>query len=247
MAKLTINTTQNIEIDFKVASVGERMLAFILDMIFKILYLIVFYYLDYLFKLSNYFMQDVWSFNAYWIIVSIPLIFYSFFFETFLQGLTPGKKILGIKVIKIDGYQATVIDYFVRWILRVLDIVASNGVVAVCSVIFTDKSQRLGDIFAGTTVISTKSRIHLSTTIFQEVEEEYKPLLPQVIRLSDADIGVVKEIYLKYKGNQDFSLIKALARKLESELGIDKRKLEMSNQEFVELVLKDYSHCTSKE
>ncbi|MBB1140919.1 RDD family protein [Myroides sp. WP-1] len=247
MAKLTINTTQNIEIDFKAASVGERMLAFILDMIFKVLYLIVFYYLDSLFKLSNYFTGDVWSFNAYWIIVSIPVIFYSFFFETLLQGVTPGKKILGIKVIKIDGYQATVLDYFVRWILRVLDIVVSNGVVAVFSVIFTTRSQRLGDIFAGTTVISTNNRIHLSTTIFQEVEQEYQPLLPQVIRLSDADIGVVKEIYLKYKSNKDFSLIKALARKLESELGVDKRKLEMSNQEFVELVLKDYSHCTSKE
>ena len=247
MAKLTINTTQNIEIDFKAASVGERMLAFILDTLFKILYLIVFYYIDHVFKLSNYFMSDMWSFNAYWIIVSIPIIFYSFIFELVLQGLTPGKMILGIKVIKIDGYQATAVDYFVRWILRVLDVVVSNGVVAVFSIIFTDKSQRLGDIFAGTTVISTKERINISTTIFQEVEQEYIPLLPQVIRLSDADIGVVKEIYLKYKTSQDFSLIKALARKLESELDIDKGKLAMNNQEFVELVLKDYSHYTSKE
>ncbi|MDM1407110.1 RDD family protein [Myroides sp. DF42-4-2] len=247
MAKLTINTTQNIEIDFKAAAVGERILAFILDMIFKILYLIVFYYVNSLFKLSSYFSADVWSVNAYWLVVSLPVVFYTVFFEVIMQGETPGKKILGIRVIKIDGYQATVVDYFVRWILRVLDILASNGIVAIFSIIFTQNSQRLGDILAGTTVVSTKNRIHIGTTIFREVEEEYVPVLPQVIRLSDADIGVVQEIYLRYKASRDFSLIKALARKLESELEIDSATLELSNQQFVELVLKDYSHFTGKE
>ncbi len=247
MAKLTINTTQNIEIDFKAAAIGERILAFMLDMIFKVLYMIVFYYVDHLFQWSDYFNSDSWSYNAYWVVVALPIIFYSVFFEVAMQGETPGKKIMGIKVIKIDGYQATIVDYFVRWIMRVLDILASNGIVAIFSIIFTQNSQRLGDIFAGTTVISTKNRINIGTTIFREVEEEYIPVLPQVIRLSDADIGVVQEIYLRYKGSQDFSLIKALARKLESELGIDKGKLELSNQAFVELVLKDYSHYTGKE
>lgn len=247
MAKLTINTTQNIEIDFKAASVGERILASMLDLIFKALYLIVYFYVDRLFSWSDYFAGDAWSRNAYWVVVSLPIIFYSLFFEVVMQGSTPGKKIMGIKVIKIDGYQATIVDYFVRWILRVLDIVTTNGIVAIFSIIFTNNSQRLGDIFAGTTVISTKNRIPLSATIFQEVEQTYVPLFPQVIRLSDADIGVVKEIYLKYKGNRDFSLIKSLARKLESELSIDRGKLELNNQEFIEVVLKDYSHFTGKE
>ncbi|WP_158963881.1 RDD family protein [Myroides fluvii] len=247
MAKLTINTTQNIEIDFKAASVGERILACLLDMIFKVLYFIVFYYMDTIFHFSNLIPTDIWSINAYFIIISIPIIFYTVIFEIVMQGMTPGKKILGIKVIKIDGYQATVVDYFIRWIFRVIDLYVGNGLIAVIGVISSSKSQRLGDFFAGTTVISTKNRVSLSTTIFQEVEQEYKPLLPQVIRLSDADIGVVKEIYLKYIKSRDYSLIKALANKLESELSIDKGQLALNNQEFVELVLKDYSHFTSKE
>ncbi|MGS4344546.1 RDD family protein [Myroides odoratus] len=247
MAKLTINTTQNIEIDFKAASVGERILAFLLDLIFKTLYFIVVYYLDTLFHFSSLFPNDFWSINAFFILVSIPIIFYTVFFEIVMQGTTPGKKILGIKVIKIDGYQATVVDYFVRWIFSVLDFFVGNGLVAVVCILTTSKSQRLGDFFAGTTVISTKNRVSLSTTIFQEVEQEYQPLLPQVIRLSDADIGVVKEIYLKYVSNQDFSLIKALATKLESELGVNRGQLALNNKEFVEVVLKDYSHFTGKE
>ncbi|MDM1044510.1 RDD family protein [Myroides sp. 1354] len=247
MAKLTINTTQNIEIDFKAASIGERILAFLLDMIFKILYFIVFYYLNTIFHFSNLFPDDIWSINAFFILISIPVIFYTVIFEVLMQGSTPGKKILGIKVIKIDGYQATVVDYFIRWIFRVIDLFIGNGIIAVISILATSKSQRLGDFFAGTTVISTKNRVSLSTTIFQEVEQEYKPLLPQVIRLSDADIGVVKEIYLKYIKSRDYSLIKALANKLESELKVDQGQLALNNQEFVELVLKDYSHFTGKE
>lgn len=247
MAKLTINTTQNIEIDFKAASIGERILAFLLDMIFKILYFIVFYYLNTIFHFSNLFPNDIWSINAFFILISIPVIFYTVIFEVLMQGSTPGKKILGIKVIKIDGYQATVVDYFIRWIFRVIDLFIGNGIIAVISILATSKSQRLGDFFAGTTVISTKNRVSLSTTIFQEVEQEYKPLLPQVIRLSDADIGVVKEIYLKYIKSRDYSLIKALANKLESELKVDQGQLALNNQEFVELVLKDYSHFTGKE
>lgn len=247
MAKLTINTTQNIEIDFKAASIGERILAFLLDMIFKILYFIVFYYLNTIFHFSSLFPDDIWSINAFFILISIPVIFYTVIFEVLMQGSTPGKKILGIKVIKIDGYQATIVDYFIRWIFRVIDLFIGNGIIAVISILATSKSQRLGDFFAGTTVISTKNRVSLSTTIFQEVEQEYKPLLPQVIRLSDADIGVVKEIYLKYIKSRDYSLIKALANKLESELKVDQGQLALNNQEFVELVLKDYSHFTGKE
>lgn len=203
--------------------------------------------MDTIFHFSRVFPDDFWSINAFFILISIPIIFYTVFFEIAMQGSTPGKKIVGIKVIKIDGYQATVVDYFVRWIFRVIDLLIGNGIVAVVAILVTSKSQRLGDFFAGTTVVSTKNRVSLSTTIFQEVEREYQPLLPQVIRLSDADIGVVKEIYLKYIQRKDYSLIQALANKLESELGVDKRQLALNNQEFVEVVLKDYSHFTGKE
>ena len=41
MSELTINTTQNVNINFTAASVGERLGAFLLDMLIKIAYLIV--------------------------------------------------------------------------------------------------------------------------------------------------------------------------------------------------------------
>ena len=38
MSQIAINTSQNVNINFNVASVGERMLAFIIDLLIKIAY-----------------------------------------------------------------------------------------------------------------------------------------------------------------------------------------------------------------
>lgn len=244
MANLTIKTTQNIEIDFLAASLGDRILAFIIDMAIKIVYIIAVLFMFMTINLGQYgesISVLVWG------LFSLPVIFYSLFFEVATQGLTPGKKVLKIKVLKIDGYQATFSDYFVRWILRVLDIVASTGVIAIISIIFTKDSQRLGDILGGTTVISTKEHVSLSASIYQEVEIKYVPKIPQVIKLSDTDIGVIKDILNRYLENKDYVLIKSLAMKLEVELGIDKTKLAINNEDFVRLVLKDYNHFTGRE
>ncbi len=244
MANLTIKTTQNIEIDFIAASLGDRILAFAIDMIIKVLYAITVFFI---FSYLNIGQYNESTAVIIWFTFSIPIVFYSLFFEVTTQGLTPGKKVLKIKVLKIDGYQATFSDYFIRWILRVIDLVASTGVVAIISIIFTKDSQRLGDILGGTTVISTKERVSLSSSIYQEVEEDYMPKIPQVIKLSDADIGIIKDILNRYLENRDFNLIKTLVQKLELELGIDRTELNINNEEFVRLILKDYNHFTGRE
>ncbi|WP_010253590.1 RDD family protein [Myroides injenensis] len=243
MANLTINTTQNINIDFKNASIGERILAFLLDSVFKILYLIAIFYVLVKSKIIEGFSDD-WSRGAFILIVCLPVILYTLFFEVILQGATPGKRIMKIRVIKIDGYQATIADYFIRWIMRLVDIYIVSAFIGVIAIVSSKKNQRLGDMLAGTAVISTKERIGLSATIFQEVESEYVPVFPQVLTLTDNDIRIVKETLLNYKTNRDARLLERLCDKLISVLGVNKR--DLSNQEFIELVLKDYNYLASR-
>lgn len=243
MANLTINTTQNINIDFKNASIGERILAFLLDSVFKILYLIAIFYVLVKVKIIDSFSDD-WSRGAFILIVCLPAILYTLFFEVILQGATPGKRIMKIRVIKIDGYQATIADYFIRWIMRLVDIYVVSAFIGVIAIVSSKKNQRLGDMLAGTAVISTKERIALSATIFQEVESEYIPVFPQVLTLTDNDIRIVKETLFNYKTNRDARLLERLCDKLVSVLGVNKR--ELSNQEFIELVLKDYNYLASR-
>src|SRR5690606_34099611 len=104
-----------------------------------------------------------------------------------MEGQTPGKKLMKIKVVKIDGYQASFADYMIRWVFRIVD-VSFAGVVGLISMIVSKNNQRLGDIASGTAVISLKNNINISHTILENIHENYVPSFPQVIALSDNDM-----------------------------------------------------------
>jgi uncharacterized RDD family membrane protein YckC len=45
MSQIAINTSQNVNINFNIASVGERMLAFIIDLLIRVAYIVIILYL----------------------------------------------------------------------------------------------------------------------------------------------------------------------------------------------------------
>src|SRR5690606_39594735 len=104
----------------------------------------------------NYF--DSWESMTVSFIIFSPIIFYTLVCESLMSGQTIGKKIMKIRVIKIDGYQASFGDYLVRWLFRVVEIVIFQGVIAVMAIIFSGKNQRLGDTVSGTAVVSLKNK-----------------------------------------------------------------------------------------
>jgi len=66
--------------------------------------------------------MDQWSQIAINTVLSFPVMFYTLVLESLLQGQTIGKRALKIRVVKIDGYQATFSDYVVRWFFRIVDV-----------------------------------------------------------------------------------------------------------------------------
>ena len=108
MSELTINTTQNVNINFTAATVGERILSFLVDFAIKIAYCLVvygifFYWLRLFDKMQQ---MDTWSRIAIMLLFFMPVMFYSLVLETVFEGQSIGKKLIKIKVVKIDGYQA---------------------------------------------------------------------------------------------------------------------------------------------
>ena len=124
MTQIAINTTQNVQINFTAAGVGDRILAYLLDLLIKIAYGIVIYGIFfYLLGINNYLdSTDQWSRMATILIFALPIIFYTIVLESIFEGQTVGKKLLKIKVVKIDGYQATFAEYLIRWFMRIIDI-----------------------------------------------------------------------------------------------------------------------------
>jgi uncharacterized RDD family membrane protein YckC len=244
MSELTINTTQNVNINFTAASVGERLGAFLLDMLIKIAYLIVVgYFIFNLMGLSNWLEKlDRWSSMAIIMLFYLPYAFYSLTLECLLEGQTLGKRIVKIKVVKIDGYQASFGDYLMRWLLRLIDIWTNMGVIGLISLVVSEKTQRLGDMSAGTAVISLRNKVTINSTILEDIGEEYVPIYPLVIKLSDNDVRIIKETFTIAIAKNDFEMITKLKNKVETVTGI--KNQSGNNNDFIRTVLKDYNYYT---
>ncbi|WP_461532377.1 RDD family protein [Sinomicrobium sp.] len=243
MAELQINTTQNVNISFTAASIGERILAYAIDFLIKIAYVVVVFQLADLLGVDQVVKDmDQWSFIAVILTFLIPVIFYTLVFESLLEGQTPGKRLLKVKVVKIDGYQASFGDYLIRWFFRLVDINMMGGVVAIVGIVSSDKSQRLGDMTAGTSVISLKDKVSISHTILENLQEDYQPVYPSVIRLSDNDIRIVKDTYYSARKSGDRELLIKLKEKVEDV--IQAPAAEPTVGAFIERVLKDYNYFT---
>lgn len=243
MAEIQITTTQNVVLSFKVADLNLRAFAWLIDVVIKIAYLWLMgvFFDDFLNFSLGY---DYWSKIALDIIISIPVTFYTFFQETFFEGQTVGKKVLNIKVLKIDGYQTNLLDFFIRWIMRIVDVFASLGVVALISIGTSNKGQRLGGIVSGTAVVDLRNKFDVSHTILEEgINEGYKPTFPSVVKLSDNDVRIIKENYTKAKKTNNHGLLVRLKEKIT--LVIGKEPLEgQTASAFIDTVIKDYNHFT---
>jgi uncharacterized RDD family membrane protein YckC len=245
MVELQINTTQNVNINFTAASVGERILAWGIDWLFKIAYIIVTYQI--MFKILKFDEMvknmDNWSQIAVFLMFYLPVIFYSLLFETLLDGQTPGKRIIKIKVVKIDGYQASLADFVIRWIFRIVDLNMMSGVVALISIITSSKNQRLGDITAGTAVISLKNNVNISHTLLEDLKQDYVPTYPMVIKLSDNDARIIKDTFRTARKSKDYKTLIKLRAKIVEVLELKDIK-HNTDHEFIDTILKDYNFYT---
>ena len=244
MPELTINTTQNVNINFTAATVGERILAYFIDLSIKVAYCIVIYGIFFYWLKLNIILGriDPWSRAAIIIVFFLPVMLYSITLESIFEGQSFGKKIIKIKVVKIDGYQASFGDYMIRWFFRVIDISALYGMVALISIISSKKSQRLGDMTAGTAVITLKNNITINSTILEEIGVEYAPVYPLVITLSDNDMRIIKDTFQFARAKGDTETLEKLKLKIETVSGI--KSQSVSNSEFIATILKDYNYYT---
>src|SRR3546814_456767 len=120
-------------------------------------------------------------------------VFYHLVCEIFLNGQSIGKRSMGIRVLKKDGTQPSLGDYLMRWIFRPIDCTIGWGSVALICILINGKGQRLGDIAAGTTVVRTRHRTHLADIQIRESTPNYTVTYPEVISLSDQDIGTIRD------------------------------------------------------
>lgn len=243
MDSIKINTSQNIDIEYEIAGLGERIAARCID-------LAGFFVLGGIAMILMGVAQIGMSGNAALVVLFIFLSIFAFYdlvCELTMNGQTLGKKVLKIKVVSLDGTQPTFGQYLIRWIFRIIDFgfPLGWGVIALASVAITENHQRLGDLLAKTTLIKTTPRTQLENVAFSfALPEEYQPQFKEVLHLNDRDVELIHEVLTGYYQTGNPDLIYAMAAKTKEHILVAV-PAGMNELQFLEAVLKDYNHITS--
>ena len=164
MNNLQINTTQNVNLNYTIVSIGERIVAFFIDAFILYLYSIL---VNLVGDAIGYVYDDRWTQRGIVALIFLPAMFYSLLMHIIFNGRTVGKMLLKMRVVKVDGSPVHWSNYLVRWMLRLVDIWLFLGSIGILTILFSEKRQRLGDAAAGTVVISTKNKTTVSHTILE--------------------------------------------------------------------------------
>ncbi len=240
MKTIDVRTTQNVTITYELAHVRDRILAFILD---QIIIFFVYVLLFWVFTLLTSSMSsEIVQLGIYFIFIP-AIMLYTLISEYFMHGQTLGKKALKIKVIKLDGRQPEFYDYMNRWILRIVDIWGSSGVVGTIIISSSDFSQRLGDITSNTTVVrvNNRSTISLNDILKIDTKQNYEPQYPAISNFREEDILLIKqtiERYHLYRNKAHKDAILLLSDTLRQKLEISEPITE--HIKFLKTVVKDY-------
>lgn len=254
MLLVKLDTGFNIEVEFPLSPFHRRFFAWLIDFIIQWVYLWL------AAETLTAVTDGAWS-NQIWIIVlyMLPFIFYHLVCEVMMNGQSIGKMATSIKVMTLQGGQPSLSQYLIRWLFRIIDfpflllIGVMQGYITwwvvlllfagLISMIVSPKSQRLGDLVAGTILIDLKNRTSWQDTVFTEVEDTYQPRYPQVMQLSDRDINTLKNIIETAKKRNDYDLAWKIADRIQGKLKI---QTEQDALEFLKTMLKDYNYYSTR-
>lgn len=234
MRNISIQTTQHVSIDYRLATLQWRLYAFIIDVL--VIAFGVFLYYQTVLQLSTSLYAMLPMFGWVWC--------YSLLFEVLLRGRTPGKLALSIRAVRADGQETGFTEYFLRWVFRSVDIWGSFGSIGALMISGTARMQRLGDLLADTVVISTESgeRVDLSSLFQLRTEESYQVTYPKVKQLREEDVMYIRQALIRerrYGNRAHEELLVQLVQKTCTLLGMEVPR-DLPARNFLRKLVEDY-------
>ncbi len=219
---LSIDTPENVAFGYDVAGIGSRFLAAAIDTILiVVLQVIVNLALILLVRTitDNPFDNNlsIWLF-AVFSLISFALFWgYYILFEMIWNGQSPGKRWIGLRVLRTDGTPITLIESIIRNLVRLVDFLPIFYGVGVVTMFVNEQARRLGDLAAGTLVVHNQATVTLeslsaaSTPLgLAHTISETTAKLP-IERLTNQDIEMVEDFLRR---QNELSNSTALAQRL---------------------------------
>ncbi|PSL47460.1 putative RDD family membrane protein YckC [Chitinophaga niastensis] len=246
MAEIKIPTSFNIDLEFESADIMKRFIAWLIDLAVRLCYFLMGYLV-----LTSFRMEYTDNLIIYMFLIVLPILFYFPIAEIAMGGQTPGKKVMHVKVVSMVGNRPSISQHLIRWIFRMVEspllfyIFFIPVIIPIVAIMRTSYSQRLGDLIAGTIVISTKRKGSIEETIFRDMSNiGYQPQFPQIMKLSDRDMNKVKDLLDRALKARDEELAARVAFRVKEVLQI---QTDMPHTSFLETVLNDYNYYTTKD
>lgn len=230
MRNIDFRTSHNIVLSYPLASPFQRIMAFMIDFIIVSM-------------LFSFTLLIVGSDEMVQIIAgTIYFFLYHILFEIFAMGQSPGKMLLKIRVVALDGKTPSLKQYIIRWSFRLIDIGLTLGSLAVFAVYSSPLGQRIGDLLAGTTIVRTERMTHNNLNELEKLNKAQRNIkYASVVQYTDEEMIIVKRMLQKYKSNpNDYNgdLIVDLSQKIAKDLNIP--SINGNRVEFLESILSDY-------
>jgi uncharacterized RDD family membrane protein YckC len=157
--QLSIETPEQVALEFPLAGVGSRFLALAVDMLLQTAIA-----LGVLGAVAGAWglLDRTGTRSGPWflavLVIAAFLLFYGYFagFEAFWHGQTPGKRLIGLRVLSVSGRPARIDEAILRNLVRVVDQLPGVYAIGILTMLISSRNQRLGDLAAGTVVVHEK-------------------------------------------------------------------------------------------
>lgn len=177
---ISVRTPESIAFSYELAGLGSRFLAVAVDMALQLGVLLLIVWGLYLAGShlplgpvkASVPEKTAQALGFAILAVVIFLVFFGYFiaFETFRSGQTPGKKLLGIRVVRDGGYPIDIGGAFIRNLIRIGELGLGFYALSALSCLLSSENKRLGDIAAGTIVVRD-ARAQSLTAILRDAQE----------------------------------------------------------------------------
>ncbi|HVL67080.1 MAG TPA: RDD family protein [Vicinamibacterales bacterium] len=242
LEKLSIDTPEQVALEFSLATVGSRFLAVAIDTVIQMAGASLLFLL----AAAVSFVTGARVSAGPWVMAALVLgwfVIYSGYFaifETVWNGQTPGKRVVGLRVIHVSGRPINAFEAILRNVVRIADQLPGVYAIGIVTIFLTERSQRLGDLAASTVVVHERT-VGAEAPVVETRAARARPARHYgAARLSAAEVSLI-ELYFRRRDELDgaarIRMAQQIADRLRARLDIS---VPVEHEQFLEEILAEH-------
>lgn len=187
----TVTTPERVSFRYRVAGPGQRGTALLIDFVIQVS---IIFGIVVVAGLTAAVIDAGAGAGLLYLALFVVQWLYGVLFETIFNGQTPGKRLLDLRVVRVDGSPARFPDFLLRNLVRAADFLPLGYATGVFVMAVDPRFRRLGDLVAGTVVITElRGRIPEPIVIQPPVSELERQALPARVDLRPEEVDVIEQ------------------------------------------------------